>query len=155
VTSGGAWTSDRDLLAKVLADLGWEKIYHRVRLGPGKAVGFGVLKGKPVFILPGGPPSNLMAFLLLALPGLARLSGTAPPPLRKIGAILKTTVSGQIDWTQAIFGIFEKGPEGLRFNPKKNRSRLKGMGTADGVLLIPEGETRIEGGEKITVRLLT
>ncbi len=155
VTSGGAWTSDRDLLAKVLADLGWEKIYHRVRLGPGKAVGFGVLKGRPVFILPGGPPSNLIAFLLLALPGLARLSGTDTPPIRKIEAILKTTVTGQIDWTQAIFGIFEKNSKQIAFNPKKNRSRLKGIGTAEGILMIPEGETRIEAGEKVTVRLLT
>ena len=54
VTSGGAWTGDRDLVAKVLEELGWRQIFHRIRIGPGKAVGFGLLGDKPVFILPGG-----------------------------------------------------------------------------------------------------
>ncbi|MGD8837405.1 MAG: molybdopterin molybdotransferase MoeA, partial [Desulfobacteraceae bacterium] len=73
VTSGGAWTGDRDLVAKVLDRLGWQQIFHRIRIGPGKAVGFGMLNHKPVFILPGGPPSNLMGFLQIALPGLLKL----------------------------------------------------------------------------------
>lgn len=70
VTSGGAWTGDRDLMVRVLDGLGWKKSYHHVRLGPGKAVGFGLVREKPVFILPGGPPSNLVAFLQVALPAL-------------------------------------------------------------------------------------
>ncbi|MBN2471046.1 MAG: molybdopterin molybdotransferase MoeA, partial [Anaerolineae bacterium] len=57
ITSGGAWKGERDLVARVLDDLGWTRHYHRVRLGPGKAVGFGLLEGKAVFCLPGGPPS--------------------------------------------------------------------------------------------------
>jgi len=155
ITSGGAWTSDRDLLANVLSELGWEKIYHRVRLGPGKAVGFGILNGKPIFILPGGPPSNLMAFLLLALPALSALSGCPTEPLREMEAILSVTVSGQADWTQGIFGVFEQCPDGIRFNPKKDPSRLKGMGNAVGLLMIREGINRIEAGEKVMVRLLS
>ena len=55
ITSGGAWTGDRDLIVKVLAKLGWNPLFHRVRMGPGKAVGMGLLHGKPVFCLPGGP----------------------------------------------------------------------------------------------------
>ncbi len=66
LTSGGAWRGDHDLVAKLLDELGWNKIYHRVKMGPGKAVGFGLWQGKPVFCLPGGPPSNQMAFVQLA-----------------------------------------------------------------------------------------
>ena len=62
ITSGGAWTGDHDMVAKVLEELGWKEVFHRIRIGPGKAVGFGILNKKPVFILPGGPPSNLMGF---------------------------------------------------------------------------------------------
>jgi molybdopterin molybdotransferase len=75
LTSGGAWTSDRDLVAEIFDRLGWKQMFHRIRIGPGKAVGFGMLKGKPVFILPGGPPSNLTGFLQIALPGLLKLAG--------------------------------------------------------------------------------
>ncbi|MEJ2717130.1 MAG: molybdopterin molybdotransferase MoeA, partial [Deltaproteobacteria bacterium] len=58
ITSGGAWKGNRDLIVTVLESLGWELKFHRVRMGPGKAVGMGLLEGKPVFCLPGGPPSN-------------------------------------------------------------------------------------------------
>ena len=52
ITSGGAWTGDHDLVAHVLEGLGWQKVFHRIRMGPGKAVGFGMLENKPVFVLP-------------------------------------------------------------------------------------------------------
>ncbi len=38
VTSGVAWGSERDLILNVVADLDWQGIYHRVRMGPGKPV---------------------------------------------------------------------------------------------------------------------
>ena len=52
ITSGGAWGSERDLILDVAAELNWQGIYHRVRMGPGKPVGFGLLSGKPFFCLP-------------------------------------------------------------------------------------------------------
>ena len=79
LTSGGAWGSEKDLILQVLETLNWTGIYHRVRMGPGKPVGFGLLEGKPFFVLPGGPPSNEMAFLQLALPALLKMKGDAPP----------------------------------------------------------------------------
>lgn len=155
LTSGGAWTGDRDLMAKVLEELGWQKVYHRVRLGPGKAVGFGRLEHKPVFILPGGPPSNLVAFLQLALPGLAKLSGFRHFKLTQISATLKETVTGQRSWTQAVFGCLTE-EDGVRyFRPLKGISRLESIADADSLLLIPEGVEQIAAGEAVTVQLLT
>jgi molybdopterin molybdotransferase len=55
VTSGGAWTGEKDLIIRVLQQLNWQGFFHRVRLGPGKGVAFGLLQGKAVFCLPGGP----------------------------------------------------------------------------------------------------
>ena len=76
ITSGGAWKGDRDLTISVLESLGWRKIFHRVRMGPGKAVGMGLLQDKPVFCLPGGPTSNEMAFLMIALPAVMKWPAT-------------------------------------------------------------------------------
>jgi len=155
VTSGGAWSGDKDMMARVLDDLGWEKLYHRVRLGPGKAVGFGTLNGKPVFILPGGPPSNLVAFLVLALPGLLKLCGHLAPGLPEIPAFLDEPVRGQKDWTQAIFGGLKKHSDGLHFVPYTNiQSRLRRMAEAQALLLIPEGTSAFEAGAAVTVKLL-
>jgi molybdopterin molybdotransferase len=155
ITSGGAWTGDKDLVERVLDDLGWEKAFHRVRLGPGKAAGFGLLNETPVFLLPGGPPSNLVAFLVLTLPGLMKLTGFPDLGLPRISAALDTPVTGQVDWTQAIFGKFRPDSNGLVFVPDSRRgSRLKSMAWAQGLLLIPEGTTRFDEGEVVEVLLL-
>ena len=155
ITSGGAWTGDRDLMAMVLDDLGWTKVYHRVRLRPGKAVGFGMLDGKPVFILPGGPPSNLAAFLLLALPGLHRFCGYSVSGLVQMPAILKKPVSGQREWTQVIWGTLERSRDTILFQPHgRPMSRLKSMAEAGALLLIPEGTAAFSENQTVTVRIL-
>ncbi len=155
VTSGGAWSGDKDMMARVLADLGWEKVYHRVRLGPGKAAGFGLLDSKPVFVLPGGPPSNLVAFLQLALPGLFKLGGHPAPGLGQLSAVLKEPVSGQGEWTQAIFGTLVQGPDNLLFQPHgRPMSRLKSMAEAGALLLIPEGTTSFSANQTVTIQIL-
>ena len=50
ITSGGAWGSERDLILDVVQGLKWRGIYHRVRMGPGKPVGFGLVDKKTVFL---------------------------------------------------------------------------------------------------------
>lgn len=95
LTSGGAWGSEKDLIFQVVGSLQWQGVYHRVRMGPGKPVGFGLLAGKPFFVLPGGPPSNEMAFLQLALPALLKMKGAAPTPFPMTAARLAESVTGE------------------------------------------------------------
>jgi len=156
ITSGGAWTGDRDMVAQVLEGLGWNEVFHRIRMGPGKAVGFGILDEKPVFILPGGPPSNLMGFLQISLPGLLALSGHTNPGLSGIYARLASDIrGGDPDWTDFFFGALEPG-EGLpSFYPMKKRSRLSAIAEAAAVASIPEGRNHLAEGSIIYVQLLT
>jgi len=154
ITSGGAWKGDRDLVVGLLDCLGWQKIYHRVRIGPGKAIGFGLLEEKPVFCLPGGPPSNHMAFLQLALPGLQKLCGSANPGLPRVIAHLLETVHGIQSWTQFIHGNMEVSEHEMTFRPLKLRSRLQMMAQANAIAMIPEGIETIAEGTRIPVQVL-
>jgi len=156
ITSGGAWVGDHDLVAHVLKELGWKKIFHRIRIGPGKAVGFGMLDRKPVFILAGGPPSNLMGFLQIALPGILALAGHTNPGLPTITARLASGLSeGETDWTDFFFGTLEND-EGLpNFHPMAKRSRLNSLAEATAVASIPEGKKTLPAGAVISVQLLT
>jgi molybdopterin molybdotransferase len=154
ITSGGAWKGDRDLVVGVLDDLGWQKIYHRVRIGPGKAIGFGLLEDKPVFCLPGGPPSNHMAFLQLALPGLQKLCGWTNPGLPRVIAQLIETVSGMRGWTQFIHGSLEVGQNKMTFKPLRLNSRLQMMAKANAIAMIPEGTEVIPAGTMISIQVL-
>lgn len=155
LTSGGAWTGDRDFVAKTLQTLGWKQLFHRIRMGPGKAVGFGLLAAKPVFLLPGGPPSNLLAFLRIALPGLLKLGGVLRPSLPEMMVKLKTTICGRHeDWTHLVFGSFETEGESTWFSPLQSESRLKSMSLAEGVVAIPEGVRCLSAGTVVPAQLL-
>jgi molybdopterin molybdotransferase len=155
VTSGGAWTGDRDMVVQILERLGWHQAFHRIRIGPGKAVGFGLLGGKPVFILPGGPPSNLMGFLQIALPGLLKLAGHGQPGLPVTPVRTASDLRGRdADWTQFIFGMIEKRADLPVFHSLKGASRLKSMAEAEAVAAVPEGRTLIPTGTVIPVQLL-
>jgi molybdopterin molybdotransferase len=157
LTSGGAWGSERDLVVGVLEELGWKREFHRVRMGPGKAVGFGLLEDRPVFCLPGGPPSNEMAFLQLALPGVLRLAGWQGAPFPSLTARLTETVRGRdIDWTQFKRGRLHRGRDGgLRVTPYLPRSRLESMALADCLIEIPEGVAGLEAGDRVSVQMLS
>ncbi len=156
ITSGGAWTGDHDIIAEVLEELGWKKVFHRIRIGPGKAVGFGTLNNKPVFILPGGPPSNLIGFLQIALPGLLALAGYSDPGLSTTKAKLASDLKdGKPDWTDFFFGILKSGDELPVFHPLNKRSRLSSITDATAIASIPEGQDFLVEGSVISVQLLT
>jgi molybdopterin molybdotransferase len=152
ITSGGAWTGDKDLTANTLERLGWKKYFHRVRLGPGKAAGFGLWNEKPVFILPGGPPSSIVAFLTLALPGLLKLSGFENQGLPAVQATLARPVASRPDWTHAEYGTFKTSESKIEFHPiGRKESRLKSIAAAQGLLLIPEGKATVDKGQQVRV----
>ncbi len=157
ITSGGAWTSGRDLVKAALAEMGMELIFWRVRMGPGKGVAFGLLNGKPVFCLPGGPPSNEMAFLQLALPGLLAMSGRRDAGLPLTPARLASQLSGQADWTQLWHGRLQPVSDPCEppyFHPFEFSGRLKAMAESEAIVSLPEGLERLEPGAAIMVQRL-
>ncbi|MFC1669625.1 molybdopterin-guanine dinucleotide biosynthesis protein B [Spirochaetota bacterium] len=152
VTSGGAMRSERDLIMKVLDNLKWKGIFHRVRMGPGKAIGFGLLKDKPFFCLPGGPPSNEMAFLQLALPGLLAMQGSSRQIFATTKAKLTDKVTGQKDWTQFIHARFDGTGNSTQVKPAKLASRLQSMAQKEAIIIIPEGIDEIKAGDEIEIQ---
>jgi len=154
LTIGGAWEGDKDYSLGVLDELGWEPLFHRVRIGPGKAVAFGLLENKPVFCLPGGPPSNEMAFLQIAFPALLAMSGYPPSPLATVKAILTEEVGGQKSWTQFIYAQLQKQDGNLFVSPLQTKSRLKNMAGATALIKIPEGERFLSKDSWIDVQVL-
>jgi molybdopterin molybdotransferase len=154
LTSGGAWSGERDLVVRILDELGWHKIYHRVRIGPGKAVAFGLFAEKPVFCLPGGPPSNHMAFLQLALPGLQKKAGEQDVGLPVQKMRLAKAISGQVDWTQCVHGRLEETTDIPLFHPLNPPSRLQMMSAADAIVKIPEGQSTIPQGQMVEGQVL-
>ncbi len=149
ITSGGAWTGDRDLVTKALDRLNWKPVFHRVRMGPGKAVGMGLLREKPVFCLPGGPPSNEMAFLMIVLPAISIMLGRRSHFIPRIPGLLSETLEGQIDWTQFAHCDISMVDGEYHLRPLDMSRRLTTMGRAQAVVEIPEGVSKLECGTKV------
>ena len=156
LTSGGAWGSERDLVVGSLAQLGWEEIFHHVRMGPGKGIAFGIWEGKPVFCLPGGPASNEMAFLQLALPGILRMSGDTIHPLQTVTARLTEYLETRhLAWTEFKDATLSRDAEGnYSVGLYRNRSRLQAIASANGLICIPEGTESLKSGDIVPVQIL-
>ena len=154
ITSGGAWGSERDLILDVVQDLNWQGIYHRVRMGPGKPVGFGLVDKKPFFCLPGGPPSNEMAFLQLAIPALLKIKGDNPVFFPVAAARLAETVKGKKDWTDFIHARLEYRQNELWVYPALLKSSLQSMAAKEALIAIPEDRQNLSVGEIIDIQLL-
>ena len=155
LTSGGAWGSERDLILDVAECLNWQGIYHRVRMGPGKPVGFGLLDKKPFFCLPGGPPSNEMAFLQLAIPALLKMKGDQPFFFPVVSAQLSESVRGKHGWTDFVHAHLEHRQNQWLVQPARLKSSLQSMARKEALIIIPEDREKIDAGETVDIQLLT
>jgi molybdopterin molybdotransferase len=156
LTSGGAWGSERDLVIGSLHKLDWREIFHHVRMGPGKGIAFGMWRDKPVFCLPGGPASNEMAFLQLALPGILRMAGDTRHPLPTVPAALAEDLRGRHPaWTEFKDAVLSRDAGGnYSAALYRHRSRLQAIASANGLICIPEGVASLPAGEIVPVQVL-
>lgn len=146
ITCGGVLDGDKDLTLRAMEEIGMEKIFHRVRIGPGKGACMGRVGKTTVFNLPGGPPSNHVALLLLALPGIRRLMGFADPLPQKRKVVVTEKVTGQEDWTQLLYSRMKYENGSSLAVPLRSMGRFEAMAAADALVEIPEGCTVIEEG---------
>ena len=156
LTTGGAWGSERDLVVGVLDKLGWRELFHHVRMGPGKGIAFGLWDDKPVFCLPGGPASNEMAFLQLALPGILRMGGRTRHPLQMVSARLARDVKGRHRaWTEFRDAMLSHESDGSYLvSPYRPKSRLLAIASASCLICVPEGTDSLRKGDTVTVQIL-
>ena len=148
ITCGGVLDGDKDLTMRAMEQIGMVKIFHRVRIGPGKGACMGKVGATLVFNLPGGPPSNHVALILLALPGVRRTMGFVDYlPLKKQVFIMEE-LTGQEDWTQLVYGKAGTDKGSLYAAPLRHLGRLEAMAAANILIEIPEGCRTIgKGGQ--------
>ena len=146
ITCGGVLDGDKDLTMRAMEQIGMEKVFHRVRIGPGKGACMGRVGDTVVFNLPGGPPSNHVALLLLALPGVRRLMGFAKSLPHKRKVLVTEELTGQKNWTQLLYSRMGYENASLFAVPLRGMGRFEAMAAADALIEIPEGCAMIEEG---------
>ena len=159
VITGGVSAGQRDLVPAALEQLGVRRIFHKVRLKPGKPLWFGT--GPPrgaterppalVFGLPGNPVSGLVGFLLFIKPALAALSGR-PPTLglleaRLVGGFRHRGDRPTYHPARLLPRDDPHGPAPIETLEWAGSADLRTVAAADGFAVFPAGDRDYEPGE--------
>lgn len=88
VLSGGVSAGKYDIVEKVLAGLGAEFYFDRVKIQPGQPLVYGAVRGKQFFGLPGNPASTMVTFEIFARAAVELLAGASESPLPLLRARL-------------------------------------------------------------------
>ena len=136
ITCGGASVGDRDYVQSVLKDLGAELHLWKVAMRPGKPLGFGLLRGKPVVALPGNPVSCYVTFELFVRPMLDKLQGGTGQGLQAV----EVNLAEEIHKKQGLrfFMRCRLEADGVRLRGSQASHLFRSVAESDGLLELPE-----------------
>ncbi len=129
--------------------------FWRVRMRPGKPLAFGQVGGVPFFGLPGNPISALVGFEVFVRPALLKLGGrTRWEKLEITAELLEPMQSDGRESYQRV--IVERRGQGYvaRGSGNQGSAVLSAMVRANGLLILPEGVTQAQPGDRFAVWLL-
>jgi molybdopterin molybdotransferase len=157
VLSGGVSAGVLDLAPSVLAEMGVQQVFHKIRMKPGKPLWFGILPARPidklVFGLPGNPVSSLVCFELFVRPALAKLAGRPALGLPSSQAQLAVPYVHQGDRPTYHPAVLMRGPGQPTMTPLawRGSADLRSLASANVLAYFPAGDRAFAAGELIDV----
>jgi len=156
LTSGGVSVGDYDLVKFILAKMGTDIKFWKVAMRPGKPLAFGLIKGIPIFGLPGNPVSSMISFEVFVRPALLKLLSQKEDVRKEVDAVLEEDITkkkglryflrAQTHWDKGIYLTKTTGAQGSGI--------LKSMSLANSLIILPEEEEHVKKGTRVTVRFL-
>jgi molybdenum cofactor synthesis domain-containing protein len=155
LTSGGVSVGDYDYVKAALERFGALE-WRQVAIKPAKPLAFGVVKGVPVFGLPGNPVSSLVSFECFARPALLQMAGRARLFRPEVLAIAEHAMPRRADgklhlhrvrvrWTDDGYVVTSTGEQAS--------NALAATAVANGLALLEDGDG-IPAGATVRVVLL-
>jgi molybdopterin molybdotransferase len=159
ITIGGTRRGDSDWVKDVYREMDIHTEFDGVAMSPGRSFTFGLLKGKPVFSLPGSPTACLVAFEELVKPALMKMKGWGDdhgPSGPTIRINLEGKVSGKKGLRTYILArvILRDGELVALPTKRENRGSLMPVVDANGIIVLPEDCTEVGSGDQVDVRLV-
>ena len=144
--SGGASVGDYDFGARVLKQAGFEIIFNKVNLRPGKPLVFATKGEVAAFILPGNPLSHFVVFQLAVRLAIARLTG-APEGLDMIRLPVHSVPPAQEDPRDTFWPVKIRAVAGQLVAQTlqwQSSGDLRGMVGVHGLLRIRPGSSAVD-----------
>ncbi len=151
--SGGVSMGDYDYVPDVLKDKGFEQLFHKVAMKPGKPIIFSRNNNTFAFGMPGNPVSAFMIFEVFVKPFCYKLMGGIYTPL-KLSATLSDTIGRKkADRLAHIpVSLLDNGEVGkIKYH---GSAHIQALTKANGYITIPVGVKEIEAGKKVKVTLI-
>lgn len=157
LTSGGVSVGDKDQVQEALEGFGFERIFWKVAIKPGKPVLFGKIGSLPVFGLPGNPAASAATCEIFALPAMRKLAGQLQPLAPTLSARLATRIDAGGSRQAFLWGRlhFDKA-SGYIFTPsvRQNSGQMRAMLGAGALLSVAARGAAIEAGAQVQVLLM-
>ncbi|MCU0962181.1 MAG: molybdopterin molybdotransferase MoeA [Pirellulaceae bacterium] len=156
--SGGVSAGVLDLVPDALAALGVERVFHHVRLKPGKPLWFGTRSREGgrtlVFALPGNPVGSLVCFELFVRPVLRALLGWSPAVLAPVSVWLATPYWQRSDrptLVPARVARTASAPATVTPLPWAGSSDQRPLGEANCLACFPAGDCPYQAGQRVMI----
>lgn len=154
--SGGVSAGKLDLVPDILAELGVEAHFHKIRMKPGKPLFFGTRGSTLVFGLPGNPVSSFVCFELFVRPALEWIRGVSTARSAFVSLPLAVELQYATDRPTYHPARVESvnGCECVRPTPWHGSPDLRALTAANALMRIPPGESSFAVGQGMPVLLL-
>ena len=160
LTTAGSSVGEHDVVEQSINSLGRPGVLaHGVKLDHGRVAGVGVLKGKPVIILPGPIQGAVNAFIVFAQPLLRYLLGLPEFNGLRIAGTLTEKWEARKKFSKftkiAYVNAWLSKDGNVKATPITGETSMMTVLTkTNGYLLLPEMTTAIEAGEKVFINVL-
>lgn len=154
LVNAGSGRGTEDFTAAAIARLG-ELLVHGVSMKPGKPLIAGVVRGKPVFGIPGYPVSAYLTFRCFVEPVIRTMLGVAEEEAQTIGAVLSrqvASVMGVDEFIRVKVGVV--GGRHIATPVGRGAGLLMSLVRADGIVRIPAECEALSAGAEVRVSLL-
>jgi molybdenum cofactor synthesis domain-containing protein len=163
ITSGGVSVGDFDYVSDALERIAGDDTsgasrvdWYQVAIKPAKPLCFAMVRGTPVFGLPGNPVSSFVSFELFARPALRQMMGHEypfrPHVLATAAEAMHRRVDGKLHLDRVVVDVVDGRYVATAVRSQESNA-LAASAAANGFALLPDGEG-VAAGDDLTVMLL-
>ncbi|WP_345992660.1 gephyrin-like molybdotransferase Glp [Sulfurimonas sp. HSL-1716] len=147
ITSGGVSVGDADFTKEAFSYFGFETIFEKVNIKPGKPTTFGRIGDTFILNLPGNPLAATLNFELFAKAAILAMSGNEAKYINAIETKMKDDYKLKPGKRTLLPGYFD----GSDFTPNEKFApgMVSPMSTANGFIMVDESISELQSGSSV------
>jgi molybdopterin molybdotransferase len=156
IITGGVSMGEYDFVRDVFDELGFEILFNKVAIKPGKPTVFARRGDRLIFGLPGNPISALITFECFVRPVLGRMCGMIKPELPRMKGELLADTKQTPGRTAYMPGWAFWEDDGWKVEPLswKSSADVVGFARANVTYIFPKNRDCLKRGESVEIMLL-